>query len=117
MATSYHTRGWEISLSALVRKVPKYLTNVSSPTAISAHEATMREITCEDGMRWRVVLVAETGKAQRDDIDVVLLQCSTCDGEEQHVTIRSPHHDWVNMSGGELCRLITDAHARGTATA
>ncbi len=77
----------------------------------------MREITCVDGMRWRVVLVAESGQPKGEDTDIVLLQCSTCEGEEQHVTIRSPHHDWMNMSGSDLCQLITDAHARGTATA
>ncbi len=68
-------------------------------------------------MRWRVLLVAEAGKPSSDDTDVVLLRCSTCEGEEQHVTVRSPHHDWMNMSGDELCRLISEAHARGTATA
>ncbi len=92
----------------------------------------MREIRCADGNRWNIVLVAESGGAApdvphirggrrenvaEDDAAVVLLRCSTCEGEERHVTVRSPHHDWMQMSSEELCRLITAAQASGTASA
>ncbi len=84
----------------------------------------MREIRCADGNRWNVVLVAEPGGAdpvpdigERDSDSVVLLKCSTCEGEEQHVTVRSPHNDWMQLSGEELCELIMAARAGGTASA
>lgn len=91
----------------------------------------MREITCGDGMRWKILLVAESGgaapdadvrdaarhAADQEDDAVILLHCSTCEGEERHVTIRSPHHDWLTMSSGTLCELILEAQEHGTASA
>jgi hypothetical protein len=73
----------------------------------------MREITCEDGMRWRVEATADA--AIPDDATdagaprVVLLSCVTCEGAPQHVTIRAPLDEWPGLADADLCRLIVQA--------
>ena len=82
----------------------------------------MREISCVDGMRWRLEALApaptggdgpaaEAEQPEAGPARVALLVCTTCEGDPKQVTIRARADQWRELDAAELCRLIREAEA------